>query len=132
VPVFILGHSMGSLLLQHYLIEHGARLSGAILSATTGDMGLLRPIGLALIRMEALIKGRRYPSALGEALSFKQFNNAFKPNRTDFDWLSRDAAEVDEYIADPLCGFRVSTALWIDLLAAGTRLSDVTRLSRIP
>ena len=132
VPVFMLGHSMGSFLLQHYVLEHGAKLRGAIFSATTGDMGLLRPLGLTLLRTEALILGRRHRSALAEALSFKDFNKKFKPARTGFDWLSRDTAEVDKYVADPLCGFRCSAGLWIELLAAGARLSDLARVARIP
>lgn len=131
-PLLILGHSMGSFLVQHYLVEHGNKLDGAILSAANGDLGMLRAIGLALIRAEALIFGRRHRSALAEALSFKEFNKKFKPNRTEFDWLSRDDAEVDQYIADPLCGFRCTTGLWIDLLKSSARLTDIARLSRIP
>jgi alpha-beta hydrolase superfamily lysophospholipase len=131
-PLFLMGHSMGSFLVQHYVVEHGAKLDGAILSATSGDLGMLRAIGLALIRAEALIFGRRHRSALAEAISFKEFNKKFKPNRTAFDWLSRDDSEVDKYIADPLCGFRCTTGLWIDLLKAGARLDDIARLSRIP
>ena len=38
-------------------------------------------------------------------LTFGQYNSAFKPTRTEFDWLSRDPAEVDKYVNDPDCGF---------------------------
>jgi alpha-beta hydrolase superfamily lysophospholipase len=111
-PLFMLGHSMGSFLLQHF--------------------GRLRRVGLGLIRLEAAIYGRRHPSALGEALSFKDFNRRFQPARTRFDWLSRDPAEVDRYVADPLCGFRCTTGLWIDLLEAGGKLTQPNRLRRVP
>lgn len=131
-PLFMLGHSMGSFLVQHFLADSGNTLAGAVLSATTGDFGRLRPLGLALIRAEALLYGRRHPSALGEALSFRAFNLKFRPTRTRFDWLSRDAAEVDRYAADPHCGFRCSAGLWIDLLAAVENLTQPNRLQRIP
>ena len=131
-PLFMLGHSMGSFLLQHYVADSGSSLAGAIFSATSGDLGALRPVGLGLIRLEAALYGRRHPSALGEALSFKAFNRPFQPARTKFDWLSRDPAEVDKYAADPHCGFRCSTGLWIDLLAAVEQLTLPNRLRRVP
>ena len=132
LPFYMLGHSMGSFLLQYYVADFGSSLSGAIFSATTGNFGRSRALGLALVRAEALIYGRRHPSAVGEALSFKTFNKQFKPARTPFDWLSRDAAEVDRYVADPLCGFRCSTGLWMDLLDAGRVLTAPARLRRVP
>ncbi len=72
-----------------------------------------------IARSGALAPGPPGQSALIEWLSFGSFNKAFKPNRTAFDWLSRDPAEVDLYVNDPLCGFRCSNQLWLDLLAAG-------------
>lgn len=131
-PLFMLGHSMGSFLLQDYVIEHGAGLSGAIFSATSGDLGPLRAVGHALMRLEALWYGTQHASALADTLTFKDFNRKFRPNRTEFDWLSRDNAEVDLYVADPLCGFRCGAGLWVELLSACGRLTEPQRLGRIP
>ena len=131
-PIFMLGHSMGSFLLQQDVVEHGHKIVGAIFSASSGDLGPLRGVGLNLLRVEALWKGLRHRSALAERLSFKEFNKQFKPNRTEFDWLSRDEAEVDQYIKDELCGFRCSCALWMDLLRACGQLSNPERVSKIP
>lgn len=132
LPLFLLGHSMGSFLGQHYAVEHGAGLAGVVLSATSGSLGPLRGVGAALMGIEAALLGKRHESALAEALSFKAFNKRFAPTRTGFDWLSRDPAEVDAYIADPLCGFRCTATLWGDLFAAGATLRDPARLARIP
>ncbi len=136
LPLLLFGHSMGSFLGQHYLVEHGAGLAGAVLSATSGSLGPTRGLGALLLRGEGLLFGKRHPSALAEALSFKTFNKRFDtkaaPVRTAFDWLSRDPLEVDRYIGDPLCGFRCSAQLWVDLLDAGATLCDAQRLARIP
>lgn len=136
LPLFMLGHSMGSYLLQHYVADFGETLAGAVFSATTGEFGPMRRVGLALVRAEALLYGRRHPSAVGEAISFKTFNKPFnkrgRPARTDFDWLSRDQAEVDRYVGDAHCGFRCTTGLWLDLLECAGRLTEPARLRRIP
>jgi len=132
LPLFLLGHSMGSFLGQHHIVEQGEGLAGVILSASSGSMGPMRAPGALLLRLEAALLGARHPSALAEALSFKSFNKKFAPARTSADWLSRDPAEVDKYVADPLCGFRCSASLWASLLGAGASLLDPQRLSRIP
>lgn len=132
IPLYLFGHSMGSFLLQHHLVEHGEGLAGAILSATSGSLGPMRVIGERLMRIEAALFGAGHRSALAEQLSFKDFNRRFRPNRTPCDWLSRDPAEVDAYVADTYCGFRCSAALWAGLLAAGKHLRAPERLVRIP
>jgi alpha-beta hydrolase superfamily lysophospholipase len=123
-PIFLLGHSMGSYIGQAYLVQHSADLQGAILSGSNYQPVALYKVAGLIARFERLRQGPTGRSALLEFLSFGSFNKAFKPTRTDFDWLSRDPAEVDRYINDPLCGFRCTNQLWIDLLGG---LQDITK-----
>jgi alpha-beta hydrolase superfamily lysophospholipase len=60
------------------------------------------------------------------------FNKPFAPGRTPFDWLSRDPAEVDKYVADPLCGFPFTVQLAIDLLDALGPLTKPETIAGIP
>ena len=131
-PLFLFGHSMGSLLARSYITLHGAGLGGVLLSGTPADPGLLGRVGLTAARLVACCKGRRAPSPLLNALSFGKFNQNFKPNRTHFDWLSRDEAEVDLYVADPFCGGVFAAGFFIDLLTGMRRLHDPASLRRIP
>lgn len=123
-PIFLLGHSMGSYIGQAYLVQHSADLQGAILSGSNYQPVALYKVAGLIARFERFRQGPTGFSALLEFLSFGSFNKAFKPTRTDFDWLSRDPAEVDRYINDPLCGFRCTNQLWIDLLGG---LQDITK-----
>ena len=61
---------------------------------------------------ELLERGR----ALLAQLSFGGYNKAFRPNRTEYDWLSANEENVDRYIADPLCGFPMTVGLFQDLM----------------
>jgi alpha-beta hydrolase superfamily lysophospholipase len=132
LPVVLLGHSMGSFISQAWAIEHGKGVDALVLSGSNHGSILLYRIAGLVARLEKFRQGARGKSALLEFLSFGAFNNAFKPARTDYDWLSRDEAQVDLYVKDPLCGFRVSNQLWIDLLGGLVEITKVKNLARIP
>ncbi|PKN70891.1 MAG: alpha/beta hydrolase, partial [Deltaproteobacteria bacterium HGW-Deltaproteobacteria-10] len=89
---FLFGHSMGSFLSRHYSMLYANELSGLVLSGTGGDPGIIGKIGLFIAKMDARIHGKKAKSEIMNKLSFGAFNGAFKPNRTDYDWLSRDNA----------------------------------------
>jgi alpha-beta hydrolase superfamily lysophospholipase len=132
LPIFLLGHSMGSFLAQQFISEHGDTLSGVILAGSDGKPSALATMGRWLARVERLRLGPRGRSRLIQALTFDSFNNAIPSARTSFDWLSRDPEEVDRYRDDPLCGFIPTVQLWIDLLDAWAVLSRPERQARIP
>lgn len=118
VPLVFFGHSMGSLLLQRYLARYGRTIDAAVLSGTSGKPPAIAAVGRLVARLQRIRKGPMGRSRLINHLAFGAFNKAFAPNRTEFDWLSRDPAEVDRYVADPKCGFNATIQLWIDLLDA--------------
>lgn len=130
-PLFLLGHSMGSYIGQAYLVQHSADVQGAILSGSNYQPVALYRVARLIAQCERFRQGATGRSALLEFLSFGSFNKAFKPTRTDFDWLSRDPAEVDRYINDPLCGFRCTNQLWIDLLGGLQDITQPRNLARI-
>ena len=132
LPIVLLGHSMGSFLVQQLISEHGEGLAGAVLSASNGKAAVLATIARGLARLERLRVGSRGRSPLMHAVLFATFNRPFRPARTPFDWLSRDAAEVDKYVADPLCGFGSTAQLYIDLLVALGEIATPARQARIP
>ena len=116
IPIFLFGHSMGSLLTRQYITQWGKGLKGAIICATGGDPGMLGKIGGAVAKLTSTISGKKERSQFLDKLSFGKFNDAFKPNRTDFEWLSRDEKEVDKYINDPYCGVVFTAGFWVDFL----------------
>lgn len=131
-PVFLFGHSMGSFLSRNYAILYGNELSGLILSGTGGDPGAIGKAGLFIAKMEAKIRGRKAKSETMNKLSFGAFNNAFKPNRTDYDWLSRDNAEVDKYVNDPWCGAVFSAGFFCDMLGGLGFINAKENIAKIP
>ncbi len=132
LPIVLLGHSMGSFMVQQFIAEHGEALAGAVLSGSYGKPPPLAALGRIIARLERWRLGARGRSALIHAFSFGAFNKPFAPARTPSDWLSRDEAEVDKYLADPLCGFRPTVQLWIDMLDAIAEIARPERQASIP
>jgi len=116
LKVAFFGHSMGSQLGQDYLQRYNPTVDAAVFSGTTGKPPAIAALGRIIARAERLRLGKRGRSAIIDQMTFKDFNKKFGKTRTDFDWLSRDTAEVDAYIADPDCGFICSVQLWVELL----------------
>lgn len=105
---------MGSFLTQGYIEQYGKEINGAILSGSNGKQGLILTIGKIIAKGEITKIGRKGRSELLNNMSFGSYNKSFKPCRTDFDWLSRDAKIVDKYIDDPYCGGVFTSSFYYD------------------
>ncbi len=132
LPVVLFGHSMGGLLALAYAEAHPADIDALAVwnsNLAPGPAGRLAQLVLAAERM---LKGSDVPSGLLPKLTFGAWGRAISGRRTDFDWLSHDAAVVDAYIADPLCGFDVNVSLWIDIFAVTFADASAEGLARLP
>lgn len=115
LPLFLLGHSMGSFVLQHVIKNLGDRLDGAILSGST-VAPKVTGAGVKLATFLEKIRGPHAKSTCLNRLVVGNFNKPFRPNRTDYDWLSRSEEEVDRYLEDSACGGVQSIAYYREIL----------------
>ncbi|MCW2759907.1 MAG: Alpha/beta hydrolase family protein [Marmoricola sp.] len=113
LPLFLVAHSMGSFAAQSVLLDHSQQYAGVVLSGST-----------ALDVLAGSLAQSRGPVGL------EAFNAGFE-HRTGYEWLSRDEAEVDAYVADPLCGFDVPDDAIPQMFAEAQRLADPQALAGI-
>ncbi|EAP98110.1 hypothetical protein JNB_14138 [Janibacter sp. HTCC2649] len=113
LPLFLIAHSMGSFAAQSVLLTHSDGYAGVVLSGTT-----------ALDVLAANLAQSQGPVGL------EAFNAGFE-HRTGYEWLSRDEAEVDLYVADPLCGFDLPDETVPALFGAAGTLADPAELATI-
>jgi alpha-beta hydrolase superfamily lysophospholipase len=130
--LFLIGHSMGSFLARTLMIDHGDQYQGVILSGTASHPGLTGYLGKIIASFAAKKDGGRVPNKRLNDMSFGSYNKAFMPNRTEFDWLSRDEEQVDLYVKDPLCGFICTSKLYEDLLTGLLYVNDPKKVRKIP
>jgi len=135
VPLILMGHSWGSFIAQNYLANCGSgegAIDGCILSGTRGPGGFKVRAGIPFMTAIAALRGKQKGSPLARAVADGPYAKAFLPNRTPFDWLSRDEAEVDAYCADPLCGILCSAGFYRDLAKGLYRIHQPEAMARIP
>ena len=110
LPLVLLGHSMGSFAAQQYVLDHSDELAGLVLTGTA-VLDLLEP---------AL--------DLSQPMDLSAFNAPFE-HRTGYEWLSRDTAQVDRYVADEQCGFGLSDVDGRQMFASARQVADPARLA---
>ncbi|MBF0442844.1 MAG: alpha/beta hydrolase [Oligoflexales bacterium] len=132
VPLFMLGHSTGSLFSRTYLYRHGREIDGLILSGTCGNPGIMGLIGLILGRLMVKFQNPKKVSMIGYNLTKKRYNEYFKPNKTPFDWYTRDMDAIKKYMRDPYCGHIFTNQLFLDILTGLTDLFKKNNMAKIP
>jgi alpha-beta hydrolase superfamily lysophospholipase len=129
-PLFVVGHSMGSLVARDLLARTPdstrpdiARLCGGVLIGTAGPGGMKALAGRAIAGALAAVRKPSTPSPFLNAMVFGAYNASVPTPRTDFDWVSSDKGQVDDYVSDPLCGEVMSPHFFRELARGISRVS---------
>lgn len=121
IPHFMLGFSLGSFLLREYLSHNPEGVSGAVIMGTGHQPAAVLRLMMPIVKTQFKKAGADGTTPLVQQLSFGVYNQKFKPNRTASDWLCADEAQLDAYLADPLCRKEISATLFYELLSCMQR-----------
>ena len=124
LPYLFFGHSMGSFLTRTYLIRYPEKYDAAILSGTGHQNQAMVLAGYAAAALAVKLHGPRASGKALNDLAFGSYCARIPHPRTPFDWISRDPAAVDAYIADPFCGFVCKTSLYRDMMSGVKFITD--------
>lgn len=132
LPYILLGHSMGSFMTRRYLMKYGDKLDGVVILGT-GNQSKLRVFsGMTAAKLVGKLKGTHYKSTLLDRLMFGGYNKKISKPRTKSDWLTRDAAIVDAYLADRKCGYVFSVNGYLGLFETIRYVSRIKNIKKIP
>jgi alpha-beta hydrolase superfamily lysophospholipase len=132
LPIILFGHSMGGMIAAAVAEARPVAFNALAIWNSALNPGAAGAVGAFLIGLERFFKGSDVPSTLAPRLTFDAWAKTVPNARTDFDWLSRDSAVVDRYVADPLCGSPPSVSMWLDVLSIASAAGSTTALSNLP
>lgn len=132
IPYILFGHSMGSFMARTILCKYpDAGMTAAVICGTGWQPAMALPGLIKVVEGVCKRKGADTPSPRLEKLMFGSYNRKVEHPRTQSDWLTRDKDIVDEYLADPLCGFTPTAGLVRDLLTGLRYIEDPAHLENM-
>lgn len=114
LPIYLLGHSMGSFIARIYTARYPGTLDGLIIHGTGGPNKALS-FGKALVRVMSLFCGKRHRSALVRRLCSKGYNSKFPKEEGNNAWLTRDTEIALAKSKDEYANFTFTLSAYADL-----------------
>ncbi len=132
VPLFLMGHSMGSFIARALTANYSQLYSASIIMGTGASPGIKGRIGKSLAKNSIKKNGAHFLNQKLNDMSFGSYNDKFDPKGSAFQWLSRDEKEVEKYEKDPWCGFVCTSSFYLDLLNGIFMANNLNLAKKIP
>lgn len=132
LPIFLLGHSMGSFLSRSFITRYGGRLSGCVLCGTRGSTPGIVPAGKAVAAAQIRLLGPRSTGKKLSVLATAGYNKRIPNPVNSSAWLSTDDAVCKAFEADPLSNFPFTAAGYRDMLTGIGEISSPKWAHSVP
>lgn len=107
LPLYLFGHSMGSLVVRCYIKSYDNDIDGLIVCGSP-SFNPASSLGIWFARILTYFKGDHYHSKFIQRIGFEAFNRRFD-KKTPNSWICSDENIVKAYNQDPLCCFTFTT-----------------------
>ncbi|MCR5510243.1 MAG: alpha/beta hydrolase [Lachnospiraceae bacterium] len=132
IPIFIMGHSMGSFILRNYMYRYGTGINGAIVMGTGMQSKALLTVSRSLAAVSGFILGDDHIPKLLNSMAFGAYNKRIPDAPNDYAWLSKSDEVQQKYIADPDCGFTFTVNGFKVLFKLMWKLADKANVEKMP
>jgi len=103
LPLYLFGHSMGSLVVRCYTKKYDQDIDGLIVCGSP-SLNPAAGMGIHLARISAKLSGDHHRPKLIQKIGFDAFNKNFD-KKTPNSWICSDSKVVQAYNQNPLCRF---------------------------
>ncbi|MDO5292385.1 MAG: alpha/beta fold hydrolase [bacterium] len=104
IPLYMLGHSMGSLVARAYIKKYDRVLDGLIVCGSPSN-NKLSGLGIQLSKAGGMILGKKKRAVMISDIMFKHNNDDIENPKSVNSWICATDSVVEEYDNDDLCGF---------------------------
>jgi len=119
LPFVLLGHSLGSFMVQDLLIQDSTRWDAAVLLGSAGGPLTLQQRAMeVIVRLQYWFKGRRGTATWTDKLVMEAFAKDINMQEYRAEWLSHDPEVILAAENDPMMNVIASAQHWIDLAKA--------------
>ena len=113
LPVYLFGHSMGSLVARMYFAKYGKQIYKLVLCGIPTYNGLA-PIAMKMVWVMKKLKGDKYVSEMVKNMSTGNFSKGLEH---EYGWISYNTENLASYSADKLCGFTFTLDAYYNLFS---------------
>ena len=123
LPLFLLGHSMGSFFARWFAERYPSYIDGVIFMGTSGP-NPMGAFGITLTKALTSTFGEKHRSKLVHNLSIGGYAKKMKNPKTPYDWISTKRETVDKYAADYRCTFKFTVSGFKDILTTMQHVNE--------